>query len=77
MKASDSVDLVVGIVADTEKALLVTTTGFEADAVWVPKALIDLVARLPDDPGEAFDLWRATMPAWKAIEAGLIDREFL
>lgn len=39
MRDDDPVEFVLALHDETEKAFLVSSTGFVADAIWIPKAL--------------------------------------
>lgn len=62
---SDLVDLNLALHMKTERAILVSETGDEAKAVWLPLALCEVVPR----PRQAVVV---TLPEWLAIEKGLI-----
>lgn len=74
----DPVELVLAVHDETEKAWLVSLTGFVNDAVWIPKAL-----SLRGDPMGGWEMMDARcqrklvtiydflLPAFKAREKGL------
>mgnify|MGYP001765947044 CR=1 FL=1 len=62
---SDIIDLVLCLHHETEAAILVSETGFRADAVWLPKAAVEferspLVTRI------------VSLPERLAIDKGLV-----
>jgi hypothetical protein len=52
---------------ETERAYLVSETGNEDDAVWIPKSQIEI-----SDPVEVGEAVEITMPEWLAKERGFI-----
>lgn len=67
MSRNDTIEVSAEIMGETEKALLVSDTGKRADAVWLPKGLIEY----PDgaEKGDTVDI---EMPEWLAQDTGLI-----
>lgn len=63
---SDLTEVTVARHAETEKALLVSDTGNEDDAVWLPKSQIEI-----ENIGEANSVV-VTLPEWLAHDKGLI-----
>lgn len=64
---SDLVDLDVQIHASTEKAILVSTDGERANAVWLPLSQIEVERKR----GKV-SLAVVTVPEWLATEKGLV-----
>lgn len=64
MAKSDLIDIRVILHAETEKAALVSDTGCEDDAVWLPKSKIEMV----QDGG----CWEVTLPEWLAKDKELV-----
>lgn len=62
---SDLADVDVKVHHSTDKAVLVSKTGDEEDAVWVPKSQIEL-----EPKGK--DLAVLTGPEWLLIDKGLV-----
>ena len=64
---SDLVDIMVHKHAETAKAVLVSTTGFGDDAVWLPLSQIEIVQNRLNK-----GLFEITLPEWLAIDKGLV-----
>lgn len=65
-RKSDLIDIAMCRHAETEKALLASETADRDDAVWLPKAHIEV----RDDGHRNFVT--VTMPEWLAVEKGLV-----
>lgn len=63
---SDLVDILVSMHAETPKAVLVSDTGENDDAVWLPKSQIEFV------PATKKGQFIVTMPEWLAKDKGLV-----
>lgn len=77
--ASDLVDLTVALHHETERAVLVSLTGDEAGAVWLPKVACEIERKNSYLPGRrrngrpvTLACAVLTLPEWKAKEAGLV-----
>lgn len=62
---SDLVDVVVTIHRETDKAVLVSDTGFRTDGKWLPRSQIEI------EPHKGLTA-TVTMRAWLAKEKGFI-----
>lgn len=62
---SDLVDVLVTMHAETPKAVLVSDTGENDDAVWLPRSQIEI------EPAKK-GLFTVTMPEWLAKDKGLV-----
>jgi hypothetical protein len=63
---SDLVDVSLIFHAQTAKAILVSETGDETDAMWLPKSQIEFT------PAKRGGETEVTLPEWLAIKAGLV-----
>lgn len=70
MSRNDMIDIGVIIIRDedTDHAILVSETGDEDDAVWLPRSQIEYARNTVCMGGEI----TITMPGWLAKEKGLI-----
>jgi hypothetical protein len=59
------VDVLVRLHHETDKAILVSDSGEEKDAVWLPRSQIEIE---PKKPGYI----EVTLPEWLAMDKGLI-----
>lgn len=66
MGKSELVDLTVQKHAETTKAILVSDTGEEKDAVWLPLSQVEV------EPGDKPGVVIVTCPEWLAMGKGLI-----
>ncbi len=75
---SDLLDLTCTLHAETARAALVSDTGEEARAVWLPKSKIEIERTGKNAMGTrksgqtaALPLVIVTLPAWLAVDKGL------
>lgn len=76
MSKSDLIDIQVALHHETEKAVLVSETGQDARAKWIPKSQVEV------EPTGSFVQWQVgakkyplvklTLPEWLANNNGLI-----
>lgn len=65
MTKSDIIDIEGRIFAETDRAIMFSTTGLSKDAEWLPKSQIEI-----DNRGPAGTT--VTLPEWLAIEKGFV-----
>lgn len=64
-KPSEIIDIEVCLHNETEKAVLVSADGLHGNAVWIPKAIVEI-----EKTGE--DIWELSLPRNRATAEGLV-----
>jgi hypothetical protein len=65
-RKSDLIDVALAVHGETDRAILVSESGFREDAVWLPKSQIEI------ERGDRQDFVTITMPEWLALDKRLI-----
>jgi hypothetical protein len=68
---SDLTDLTLALHHETDKAVLVSETGDEKKAVWIPKSQC-AVERTGTVGARRYSIVIVTLPEWQAIDKGLV-----
>jgi hypothetical protein len=73
---SDLTDLTLALHHETDKAVLVSETGDEKKAVWIPKSQCEVERTGKVSTGTVgsrkYPIVIVTMPEWQAIDKGLV-----
>lgn len=74
MSKSDLIDLTMALHHETDKAILISETGDEKRARWIPKSQceVERTARYCAMGSRKYPIVIVTMPEWQAINKGLV-----
>lgn len=76
MSKSDLTDITLALHHETEKAILVSETGDEKKAIWIPKSQCEVERTGKFVEGQIgskkYPVVIVTMPEWQAINKGLV-----
>ena len=76
MSKSDLIDIQVALHHETEKAILVSETGQDARAKWIPKSKVEIERTVSfvqwQGGAKKYPLIKLTLPEWLAHNEGLL-----